>query len=169
MSIKVSDVFSGLTSQQLPALLTILSKAKAYADELGINHNVMLATRLHEDMHPLSWQLQTTVELVARGLDRLLKNEPRNLVLDEDNFDALISRIEGMIAELSDLDQQALDQSADTMFEIPVGPETTLSLTGGDYVLKFLLPNVYFHLTTSYDLLRMQGVPVGKRDYMGPF
>ncbi len=169
MSIKLSDVFGGLTSQQLPALRTILAKAKAYADESGTEHKTLLAARLHDDMHPLSWQLQTTVELVSRGIDRMLNKEPVNLVLDEDNFDALITRIEGINAELSTLDQAALNQAAETVFEIPIGPDASLSLTGDDYVLKFLLPNVYFHLTTSYDILRMQGVPVGKRDYMGPF
>ena len=169
MSIEISDIFSGLASQQIPALISILSKANEHAKETGMTDKVMLAKRLHQDMHPLSWQLQTTVELIKRGASRLLKQEPANLVLDEDNFEALIGRITSIQNELSNLDTATLDQAADQTFEIPVGPDASLSLTGQDYVLKFLLPNVYFHLTTAYDLLRMQGVPVGKRDFMGPF
>lgn len=169
MTITVSEVFNGLVSQQLPALVNILTKAKDFAKESGTSDANLLATRLHEDMHPLSWQLQTTVELIQRGADRLTNQDPSNLVLDENNFDDLISRIENITSEFAKLDSAALDQSANVEFKIPVGPEAHLTLTGRDYVLKFLLPNFYFHLTTTYDLLRMKGVPVGKRDYMGPF
>lgn len=169
MSIKLSDVFSGLREQQLPALVTILSKAKAFAEESGIEHKTLLDTRLSEDMHPLSWQLQTTVELICRGLQRLLNQEPTNVVLDEGNFDQLIERIEQINAELAAYDLDLLDKAGEAVFDIPIGPEASLSLTGNDYVIKFLLPNVYFHLTTAYALLRMKGVDVGKRDYMGPF
>jgi hypothetical protein len=169
MSINISDIFTGLASQQIPALITILSKAKEFAQESGIADEELLATRLHDEMHPLSWQLQTTVELVQRGASRLLKQEPASLVLEEDNFEALIARITNIQSELLNLDNTVLNQSVNETFEIPVGPEASLSLTGQDYVLKFLLPNVYFHLTTSYALLRMRGVAVGKRDFMGPF
>lgn len=169
MSIKLSDIFDGLISQQIPALITILTKANSYAQQSDIADKELLSKRLHDDMHPLSWQLQTTVELIQRGLSRLLRQEPASLSLDEDNFDELIERIESIRDELANIDSTSLDKVADQMFEIPVGPDAVLSLTGQDYVLKFLLPNVYFHLTTSYDLLRTQGVPLGKRDFMGPF
>jgi len=165
---QISHVFDGLTSQQLSALINILNAAKKFAEESNTDHKQLLAARLYEDMHPLSWQLQTTVELIVRAADRLTMQEPTSLVLEEDNFDELIARVEQIKDTLLELDKAALDQSVDTVIEIPVGPEASLSLTGQDYVLKFLLPNVYFHLTTAYDLLRMQGVPLGKRDYMGP-
>ena len=169
MSLNISDIFTGLASQQIPALITILSKAREFAKETGISDKELLATRLHEEMHPLSWQLQTTVELILRGASRLVKQEPASLVLDEDSFDALIERITNIQIGLSNLDNAALNRSVDEIFDIPVGPDASLSLSGQDYVLKFLLPNVYFHLTTSYALLRMKGVDVGKRDFMGPF
>ncbi|GAA6136934.1 DUF1993 domain-containing protein [Arenicella sp. 4NH20-0111] len=169
MTIAVSDVFSGLITQQLAALISILGKANDYAKENNLTDKDLLATRLHEDMHPLSWQIQTSVELIQRGISRLTNQEPVNLVLDEPSFDKLILRIQSIKNELSNLNSTALNESADVVFEIPVGPDASLPLKGKDYVLKFMLPNVYFHLTTTYDLLRMKGVPVGKRDFMGPF
>lgn len=71
MTINISDVFNGLVSQQLPALITILTKAKEYAAESGTEDKIFLETRLIDDMHPLSWQIQTTLELLLRGVARL--------------------------------------------------------------------------------------------------
>ena len=168
MSIKISDIFKGLTEQQLPALVTILTKAKDYAVESGIDDKSLLDTRLYEDMHPLSWQIQTTLELLLRGSARISGGEPEGLELQENDFAGLINRVEAIKLELEELDGATLDKNAQTVFKLPIGPEAFLELSGNDYVIKFLLPNVYFHLTTTYDLLRMKGVPLGKRDYVGP-
>ena len=169
MSLVISDVFDGLFAQQIPALITVLKKGQAHAAESGVDEASLLGARLIDDMHPMIWQVQTSLELVMRGAARLCKDEPPTLSLDYDNFADLIVAVEQVLAELKTLDNAKLDQSADTIFEIPVGPEATLSLSGKDYVLKFLLPNLYFHLTTTYALLRMNGVQLGKRDFMGPF
>ena len=53
------------------------------------------------------------------------------------------------------------------LIQMPIGPDQTLDLNGAAYVQNFFLPNLFFHVSTAYNLARMQGVPVGKRDYMG--
>jgi len=168
MSIEISQVFDGLVSQQLPALKGLLIKAKAFTSANEYDDSALLQTRLSEDMHPLKWQIQTACELILRGRDRLTNHQPTNLNFEQDDFDALIQRVASIETELSTLDKNTLNLSADREFELPVGPDMVLTLSGRDYVLKFMLPNVYFHLTTTYAILRMKGVEIGKRDFMGP-
>jgi hypothetical protein len=167
VSISISDVINGLASQQVRGLILVLKKAKAYAAESDTDFATLLAARLHPEMHPLSWQLSTTMEILIRGSARLTHAEVIDLTLDEANFDDLIARIESLQQALLAIDSTLLDQSELENFEIPVGPTATMPMTGKEYVLKFVLPNFYFHLTTSYDLVRMSGVDVGKRDFLG--
>ena len=168
MNIKISEVFAGLSAQQLTALINILNKADEYSNETGTAQGELLDARLYEDMHPLSWQIQTSLELLARGGARLAGKEPGSVTLEERTFLQIVPRVEEVQSQLALLDSAALDQSGDKIVEIPVGPDATLKLSGNDYLLKFLLPNVYFHLSTTYDILRMSGVPLGKRDFLGP-
>lgn len=168
MTIKISDVFHGLDAQQLSALIIILNKADEHARETCIEQGDLLDSRITEDMHPLSWQIQTSLELLVRGGARLTGLEPGSVLLEEREFSKLVPRVEEIQSQLKQFDANTLDQAGDKIFEIPVGPEASISLTGNDYVLKFLLPNFYFHLSTAYDILRMHGVPLGKRDFLGP-
>jgi hypothetical protein len=167
MSISVSDVVNGLATQQVNGLILVLKKAKEYSAEAGTGYVSLMGARLHPDMHPLSWQVNSTLEILLRGTARLSNAEVIGLNLEEDDFDGLIASVESIQQELLALDSALLDQSETNTFDVPIGPDATMPMTGKDYLLKFVLPNFYFHLTTSYDLLRMSGVPVGKRDYMG--
>ncbi|MFT5571967.1 MAG: hypothetical protein ACI9FR_000888 [Cryomorphaceae bacterium] len=165
----ISEIFDGLIKQQIPALLTILEKGQQFAAEQSVDEADLLQARLADDMQPMLWQVQTTLELIARGANRLCHQELTSLSFEQNNLSDLINEVKLILSSLETMDREALNKSADTTYEIPVGPEATLSLTGQEYVLKFLLPNVYFHLTTTYALLRMKGLQLGKRDYMGPF
>ena len=167
MSIRISEVVTGLATQQVNGLILVLKKAEAFSAESDTDYATLLAARLHPDMHPLSWQLNTTLELLLRGTARLSGAEVVDLNLGETSFEDLIVRIETIQQELLALDCELLDNSETQTYDIPSGPETTIPMTGKEYILMFLLPNFYFHLTTSYDLLRMSGVPLGKRDYLG--
>jgi len=119
-------------------------------------------------MHPLMWQFQTSLELSLRGLARLSGTEPPEVSLEGLDFDGIIDKVNEVKSILDKRDSEVLNQSEEKVFEIPAGPDTTISLSGKDYLLKFLLPNFYFHMTTAYALLRMRGVPLGKRDFLGP-
>jgi len=90
-----------------------------------------------------------------------------NLPMEGDTFDALIKRVADCAAKVAAADDATIDGNAGMKISMPVGPEQTMELDGQTYVLSFFLPNLFFHITTAYNLLRMQGVAVGKRDYMG--
>ena len=87
---------------------------------------------------------------------------------DEISFDGILAQSQDVIARIAEYDLSVVDANTNKMFEIPIGPEAKLDLSGEDYVLKFYLPNLYFHLTTAYNLARAAGVPIGKLDFMGP-
>ena len=90
-----------------------------------------------------------------------------NMPMEGDTFDALIARIDECAEKIAATDDSAIDGNADLKISMPVGPGKTMDLDGETYVLSFFLPNLFFHVTTAYNLLRMQGVAIGKRDYMG--
>lgn len=167
MSINISEVISGLATRQLKGLILVLQKANQHATESGIDHATLLGARLYPDMYPLSQQINTAMELLLRGVARLTGKEVIGLNLEDDNFSDLIAKIEGFQQDLLAFDNALLNQSEDKMFDVPIGVDGSIPMIGKEYVLRFLLPNFYFHLTTAYDLLRMSGVPLGKRDYMG--
>ena len=90
-----------------------------------------------------------------------------NLPMEGETFDALIARVAECAEKVARADDAAIDGNADMKIALPVGPGQTMDLDGETYVLSFFLPNLYFHITTAYNLLRMQGVAIGKREYMG--
>ena len=87
--------------------------------------------------------------------------------MEGETFVALIARVTECAETVAAANDAAIDGNADLKITMPVGPEQAIELDGQTYVLSFFLPNLYFHITTAYNLLRMQGVAIGKRDYMG--
>lgn len=170
MTIALSQIFKGSTAQAFRGLTTILTRAKAAAEAAGTADEAYLGARLFPDMNDLKWQVQMITEFAVRGAARMTGTAPDalpNLPMEGESFDALIERVAGCAAEVAAADEAAIDGNAGMKITMPVGPEQTMELDGQTYVLSFFLPNLFFHITTAYNLLRMQGVAIGKRDYMG--
>ena len=170
MATKLSQIFKGSTAQAFRGLTTVLAKAKAEAETAGTADEAYLGARLFPDMNDLKWQVQMITEFAVRGAARMTGTAPDdlpNLPMEGETFDALIARIAECAETVAAADDAAIDGNAGLKISLPVGPEQTMEMDGQTYVLSFFLPNLFFHVTTAYNLLRMQGVPVGKRDYMG--
>ena len=170
MTIALSRIFKGSTAQAFRGLTTILINAKAAAEAAGTAEEAYLGARLFPDMNDLKWQVQMITEFAVRGAARMTGTAPDNLPnlpMEGDTFDALIKRVAECAEKVAAADDATIDGNADMKISMPVGPEQTMELDGQTYVLSFFLPNLFFHITTAYNLLRMQGVAVGKRDYMG--
>lgn len=170
MTTALSHIFKSSTAQGFRGLTNILEKAKAHTDATGTDQAAFLDNRLFPDMHDMKWQVQMITEFAVRGAARMsgvATDDLPNLPMEGDTFDALIARIADCAKTVGEADDATIDGNATMMITMPVGPEQTMDLDGQTYVLSFYLPNLLFHVTTAYSLLRMQGVPVGKKDYMG--
>ncbi|WP_216901442.1 DUF1993 family protein [Synechococcus sp. CCY 9618] len=153
-------------ARSLTNLIAILRKAAAHAEARGIEPAVLLQARLYPDMFPLVRQVQIATDIARRGLARLAAGEAPAMEDNETSFEELIERIEATLAYLATLAPEQIDGSEARPIELPVRGET-LHFTGQAFLLFFILPNVYFHVTTAYDLLRHNGVELGKRDFLG--
>ncbi|AMO70669.1 DUF1993 family protein [Sphingorhabdus sp. M41] len=170
MTIGLSKILKGSTAQAFRGLTTVLTKAKATAEAAGTAEEAYLSARLFPDMSDLKWQVQMITEFAVRGAARMTgtaQDDLPNLPMEGETFDALIQRIAECAEKVAAADDAVIDANADMKITMPVGPGQTMELDGETYVLSFFLPNLYFHVTTAYNLLRMQGVAIGKREYMG--
>ena len=144
----------------------ILDKARAFAAEKGIDEQELLEARLIGDMGNLISQIQRASDSSKGCMVRLGGVE--NVAMDdnETTFDDLKARIAKTIEFVKSVPADAINgkEDAEILLKFPDGE---LKFAGRDYLLGFVHPNFYFHVTTAYALLRMKGVPIGKRDFLG--
>ena len=145
----------------------ILNKAAIFAEEKQIDPTTLLAARLAPDMFPLSRQIQIACDTVKKGAARLAAVEAPVFEDNESTIAELQNRIAKTIAFLESIHESDFVGAETRALKIPMGPEIVMDFTGQDYLNQWVLPNFYFHTTTAYDLLRQQGVTLGKRDFLG--
>jgi hypothetical protein len=149
------------------ALSGVLDKAAAFAAAKKIDPSVLLNTRLAPDMFPLTRQVQVATDLAKNGAARLAGVEPPRFEDKETTIDELKARLAKTVAFLKTLDAKQIDAAADRQIMFPLGPTNKGEMRGDDYLNHFILPNVYFHLTAAYAILRHCGVEIGKQDFLG--
>lgn len=147
-------------------LAAILEKGAGHAQEKKIDPAVLLASRLFPDMFPLVRQVQIACDTAKAGAARLAGLEPPKYEDNETSFAELIGRIQKTVAYLNTFKPDQIDGSEDRSFDITARGKT-VTHRGMPYLLNTVLPNLYFHTTTAYNILRHNGVEVGKRDYLG--
>jgi hypothetical protein len=153
--------------RMLGNLSAILDKASAHAVEHKIDPAVLLSTRLYPDMFPLLKQVQIATDH-ARGAPARLGGLEVPMFEDTDNtFADLKARIDKSIAYLKTLSPGQIDGSDEKAIEL-VTRTHTLNFKGAEYLLNYAMPNFYFHVTTTYAILRHCGIAIGKRDFIGP-
>ena len=150
----------------LNAFSGILDKAVAHAEAKKVDPAVYLNLRLRPDMLPLVRQVQIFCDNAKNGAARLAGVEAPKFEDNETSFPELQARIARTLDFLASLDREEVDHGAGREIVFPVGPGR-MKMRGANYLLHYLLPNFYFHVTTAYDLLRYAGVDIGKRDYLG--
>jgi hypothetical protein len=167
MTTSLADVLKATAGQMLPALCGALSKGQASLAERNIAETVLMNDRLYPDMFPLTRQVQTATDMISRGAARLAGIDFLALPDTETTFDELKARARKVNDFIQAADSAAINASAERIIPIPMGPETR-DMPGAVYLLNFVLPNFYFHTTMTYAILRHNGVPLGKRDFMTP-
>lgn len=150
----------------LATLAVILDKAEAHCEARRIKPEVILAARLFPDMFPLTRQVQLACDFAARGTARLAGQEPKSFPDHEVSFAELKSRIAAARGYMGGF-QPADFAHADTREVHFKAGGRDMVLKGDEFLSFYALPQFFFHLTTAYDILRHNGVELGKRDYMG--
>ena len=167
MSFSMSKASLPALELGLNALSGVLDKAQAFATAKKVDPSVLLGLRLYPDMFALTRQVQIAGDLAKNGMARLAGIEPPRFEDNETTIDQLKARLAKTVAFLKTLDATKIDAAADREITFPLGPTNKGQMKGDDYLNHFVLPNVYFHLTAAYAILRHSGVEIGKQDYLG--
>jgi uncharacterized protein len=153
-------------SRSLQNLIVILGKGAAHAEAKKIDQTILINSRLYPDMLPLSKQVQIASDVTRRGVARLAGLEAPAMADTETTFAQLIDRTKNTIAYFETLTPAQIDGSESKTIILPMGKES-MTFAGMPYLLYFVLPNLYFHVTTAYNILRHSGVELGKLDFLG--
>jgi hypothetical protein len=150
----------------LANLAGILKKAETHAAQKKIDPAVFVQARLYPDMYPLARQIQIATDVAKGCASRLSGQTPPAYEDNETNFAELQARIAKTIAFLETFTAEQLDGTEEATITLKVGGRE-VTFKGLRYLLDFVLPNVYFHTTTAYAILRHGGVQLGKADFLG--
>ena len=152
--------------RMLRNLRAILEKGAAHAEAMKFEPAVLVNGRLAPDMLPLSRQVQIAADSAKGCGARLAGVEPPKYEDTEKSFPELLARVDKTMAFLKTLTPAQVDGSEerDITLQMRAGP---LHFKGLQYLVHFALPNFYFHVTTAYNILRHNGVEIGKQDYIG--
>jgi len=166
MSISMYQASAQRFVNTLKNLSAILDKAQAHADAKKIEPRVLTAARLYPDMFPMSRQVQSACDTAKGAVARLAGVEVPVHEDTEQTFEELKARIAKTIAFINTIKPEQVDGSDDK--EVVLKFRTgEVKFKGMQYLLGQALPNFYFHVTTAYNILRHNGVEVGKKDYIG--
>jgi uncharacterized protein len=152
--------------RSLNNLIVILEKGAAHAESRKIDPAVLINSRLFPDMFSLAKQVQIASDVARRGVARLAGVDAPKFEDNETTFAELIARLQKTTTYLETISPDQIDGSEEKPIALPMGDQT-INLEGLPYLLTFVLPNVYFHVTTTYNILRHSGVELGKLDYLG--
>ncbi len=167
MSISIFDASIPVFVHGLKNLSNVLRKGAAHAEAKKVDPAVYLGMRLSPDMFPLLKQVQIACDLAKGPAARLAGVERPTFEDVEVSFEDLQARIDKTVAFLQSITPEQLEGSESREIHITLRGQD-VAFRGQPYLLSFALPNFYFHLTTSYALLRHAGVELGKADYVGP-
>ena len=167
MAISLYDLSVPSYLQILGAVAGFLERGRTHFTEQGTEFGEIVETRLFPDMMPLRFQVQSVAHHSLGAIEGVKKGEfrpPSNLIaLDYAGLQTLVADTRQALERLDRAEIDALEDR-DVVFHIR---DRQVPFTAEGFLLSFSLPNFYFHAATAYDILRMKGVPLGKRDFIG--
>ena len=169
MSISLYQASVPVFRQMLLALSDVLGKAEAHIEVKKVDPAVLLQTRLALDMFPLVRQVQIACDFANSVTARLASVEAPAYNDSEQTVAGLKARIAGTVAVLDGMTEAQFAGSESLEIVLRAGTPKEKKLSGRAYLLAYGLPQFFFHVTTAYNLLRHNGVEIGKKDYMGSY
>ncbi|MBR7746568.1 DUF1993 domain-containing protein [Undibacterium baiyunense] len=169
MSITMYSTSVPVFQQMLGSLQVILQKAQAHATEKKIEDQVFLQARLAPDMFNLIRQVQIATDF-AKGISaRLAGVDVPDFQDTENSFEELQARLHKTIDFMRQLTPTQFEEAEEREIVLRPGTPKEKKLSGEAYLLSYGLPQFFFHVTTTYAILRHHGIELGKRDYMGTY
>jgi hypothetical protein len=165
MKISVHAVSVDLLAKTLSNLSHLLEKGHAHAAARKYDPALLLAARLAPDMLPLTRQVQIACDISKFGVARLAGIEAPKFEDKEQTFEELRARIARTIDFIQGVPAAALEGSEDHLIKVPAR-DRTLEFKGLEYLVRWVIPNAFFHVTTAYAILRHGGVEIGKNDFL---
>ena len=156
------DVFK----KSLTQLLFVMEKGVANAKARNFDPNILAGSRLAPDMFAFARQIQLTSDFAKNSMARLAGVEAPKFEDSETTMDELVARVKKTLDYIDTISASALEGSETRDIKIPLR-DRTIEFKGLPYLQHWAIPNFYFHFVTAYNLLRHNGVDVGKRDFLG--
>jgi uncharacterized protein len=166
MSITMYTATVPTCARALNSLAAILEKAAAHAQARKIAPETLLGTRLFPDMFPLSTQVHIANDIAQSGAARLAGAEVPTFEAKERSFEEWIAATRATIAYLESLKPAQFEGSEDRTVTWQTR-SSTKNMQGTPYLFHHVLPNVFFHVSTAYNILRQAGLDIGKQDFLG--
>jgi hypothetical protein len=152
--------------RRLNGLAGCLKKAQALYAEKKYDEATLLAYRFYPDMFNFARQVQATTDHARNCIALLAGVEAPKMEMNEKSLADLVGRVEKTVAWLGTIKPEQVDGTEDKALTVKAG-DRELNMKGIELVLNRSMPNFYFHCTTAYDIMRHNGVELGKRDFMG--
>lgn len=169
MSISLHTATVPVFKQMLLALSDVLKKGENHARDRKIDPTVLLQSRLFPDMLPLVRQVQIACDFAKSVPARIAGIEVAAYEDTEQSFSELQERIAKTLALIDGISAEQMNSSTVTEIVLRPGTPKEKKLAVTDYALKYGMPQFFFHVTTAYNLLRHNGIEIGKKDYMGTY
>ena len=166
MTISMYSASVPVFKHMLGNLSHFLDKAQVHAEARKFDPLVLIDYRLAPDMLPFRNQVQIACDATKNGLARLSGMEAPKFEDNETSFAELKERIRKTIDYLDSVPRAKIDGCENKDITFPVGRESTRTMKGEAYLLNWALPNMFFHITTAYAILRHNGVELGKGEYL---
>lgn len=166
MSLSLYECSIPVFIHSLSNLNDLLEAGAQYVAEHGIEDEVLTGARLFPNMLPLTKQVQIACDIAKRGSARMASIESPTDEDTETTFDQLKARIDRTKQFLAGIQAEAINGTEDNSIIMQAGPNV-YTFTTRDYLNSWAVPNLYFHVTTTYNILRHNGVVIGKGDFLG--
>lgn len=166
MSLSMYQASVPVFVRALSNLRHVLKKGAEHAKTKSVTDEVLLQTRLVPDMLPLIKQVQIACDMAARGAARLAGVEPLSFEDNETTLDQLYARIDRAVEYIKSFKPEQIDGSEARPIHLKMR-SGDMHFEGQTYLLHFVIPNLFFHCTTAYAILREAGTDIGKTDFIG--
>jgi len=166
MNISMHAMSHGVFKKALTQLLHVLEKGVASATERKFDTSVLVNSRLAPDMLPFAKQVQLTSDFAKNSMARLAGIDPPKFEDNETTMDELVARVKKTLDYIDSVSAASLEGSETRDIKI-VLRDRTVEFKGLTFLQVWAIPNFFFHHVTAYNLLRHNGVDIGKRDFLG--